>query len=123
MKSFFIIISLFAIMLFGATCNFIYIRNLSDDLIQACQRLDGEQPREQISEQAKQIRTHWERNRKFVQITVSHTEIEAIDHAVDALYVYATLGDKADFTNAKQCTINAFEELRSSETLFPTGVL
>lgn len=123
MKSFYIVTVLFILMLLASSYNNIYIRNLSDELIQSCENFDQGTSPDLIAERAQKIRDRWKSQRSFVQITVNHTEIELIDNAIDEFCVYAQLGDEADFQRAKQLAVNALEELRQSEVLFPTNIL
>lgn len=123
MKSFYTVTVLFILMLLASSYNCIYIRNLSDELIQSCEQFDQTASPELVTERTQKIRDRWESQRKFVQITVNHTEIELIDNTIDEFCVYAQYGTEADFQRAKQIAVNALEELRQSETLFPTNIL
>ena len=123
MRSFYTVAILFILMLFSSFYNCIYIRNISDELMQACDQLDPISFPELSAKKAQEIKDRWESQRKFVQITIHHTEIEFIDNAIDELCAYAQYGSEADFHRARRLAINALEELRQSETLFPTNIL
>lgn len=123
MKSFYCVICLLAVMLFAIGINYFYIERFSENMMQVCEQLDTSKPRETSLERVLWVQDQWHKNKKFIQITVNHTEIELIDNAVDELLVFAKQGDEADFENAKQFAINAFEELSLSERLTLTNIL
>lgn len=123
MKSFYIVLCLFTTMFLAINSNHIYIERFANDTIQICEQIDTYGPHASTQEQAREIRDRWNKNRKFIQITVNHTEIEAIDNAVDELLVFAEQGDRADLERAKLLAINVFEELSLSERLTLTNIL
>lgn len=122
MKSFYIIIGLFAIMLVAMCGNYYYIESFSSDAASICEEI-ATLPREISSGKIKALQEKWEKSKKFIQITVNHTEIEMINNALDELLAYAEHGASADFEKARRFAVNAFEELLLSEQLSPTNIL
>lgn len=122
MKSFFIVICLFAIMLVAMCGNYYYIESFSSDAVSICEEI-ATLPRTASLEKIKGLQKKWDKNKKFIQITVNHTEIEMINNALDELHTYAEHGSTADFEKARRSAVNAFEELLLSEQLAPTNIL
>lgn len=123
MKAFYTVLCLFAVMMLAITVNHVYIRQFSEDAIRICEQIDPCLSQSDAVEQAKRIQDRWSANKKFIQITVNHTEIELIDNAVDELWVYTQKGDTSDFEKAKQIAINVFEELGLAEHLAFVNIL
>ena len=123
MKGFLVILCLFSVMLLAIFANCLYIEGLAKDSISTFEQLIPFSPSTSALEQITNIQTRWKENKKFIQITVNHTEIELIDNAVDELLVYARGESAEEFEKARQLAINAFEELRLSEHLTFTNIL
>ena len=123
MKGFFVIPCLFSAMLLAIFANCFYIEGFAKDAISVCEQIPPFSPSASALEKIADIQTKWKENKKFIQITVNHTEIELIDNAVDELLVYARGESAEEFEKARQLAINAFEELRLSEHLTFTNVL
>lgn len=123
MKAFYLTICLFTVMILAICVNYYYIESFAGEAIAACTQLIPFAPSPNAHTQIAQIHEKWERNKKFIQITVNHTEIELIDNALDELLVYAEGGSAEDFEKARLLAINALEELRLSERLTFTNIL
>jgi len=123
MKAFYTILALFAIMLGGACYNHVYINHLVQDYITALEPLNLNDRNVEVCETINDLSHHWEKNKKYVQITVTHNEIEAITNALDEVFAYATLRDVPEFEKAKGLLVNALEELWLSEELSLTNIL
>ena len=122
MKSFYIIICAFAVMLIAMGGNYYYIEDFDKDAVHVCEELQSISRASALKE-IEDLQQTWDKNKKFIQITVNHTEIEMINNALDELFVYAEHGATADFEKARRATVNAFEELLLSEQLTPTNIL
>ena len=121
MKSFYTVLILFLIMALAIGINYVYIGRLSQELITECEAI--REPSSLSAERAEKIHTLWHAHRKYVQITANHTEIEAIDNAIDTLVVRALGESVTELQEAKRLAINALEELRSAERLTLIGIL
>lgn len=123
MKAFYTAICLFAIMMCAITFNYFYICSLSQELISDLEQLPLPSAENNTALQAEHIRNKWNENRRLVQITVNHTEIEMISNAADELCVFAKYQDTTEFERAKSILINTLEELELSEKLSPANIL
>ena len=123
MKSFYITLCLFIIMLAFISVNQAYVRSFSETLIRACEQMDGTLSHEEVVQKAEWILNEWSDNKHFLQITVAHSEIESIDNAVDELWIYASQGDPVEFEKARQISLNAFEALGLAERLTFNNIL
>ncbi len=117
MKAFYTTLCLFIIMIAAVAYNCAYITRLSEELIRDAEAVEWDGGDGLSVQQATDLHQKWESNRKFAEVTVNHTEIEAISNNADEFWVLTRLGNQADFEKAKQLLINSFEELRSSERL------
>lgn len=122
MKSFYIIICAFAVMLIAMCGNYYYIEVFAADAVCVCEDI-ASIPRADVLPKIEELQQKWDKNKKFIQITVNHTEIEMINNALDELFVYAEHGATADFEKARRAAVNAFKELLLSEQLTPTNIL
>ena len=122
MRSFYIIICSFAIMLLAMCGNYYYIESFAADAAHICEKVETI-PRNTALKEIESLQEKWSKNKKFIQITVNHTEIEMINNALDELFAYTRHGSDADFEKARRAAVNAFEELLLSEQLSPTNIL
>lgn len=123
MKSFYTILCLFAVMMGAITINYFYISRLSQELTFELEHLPPPSESPDTAGHAHQLRDRWVKSRRFAQITVNHTEIEAISNAADELCIYAEHKSDVEFERARKLFINALEELELSEKLSPTNIL
>lgn len=123
MKAFYTVLCLLAVMVGAVTVNYFYISRLSRELINDVEQLAPPSSENGTALQVKSIREKWARNRRFVQITVNHTEIEVISNATDELCIYAEHQALMEFERARSLLINSLEELELSEKLSPTNIL
>ena len=122
MKAFFIVMLLFTLLSVAIFANLSYIDNLTRTLAEDLERLPS--PHEYTTaEKAERIRDTWQNNKRFVQITVNHTEIEFISNTATELCVFARQKNVAEFERARHILINALEELRFSEKLSLINIL
>ena len=122
MKSFYIIICAFAVMLIAMGGNYYYIEDFATDAVHVCEEIQSIS-RARALKEIEDLQQTWDKNKKFIQITVNHTEIEMINNALDELFAYTRHGSDADFEKARRAAVNAFEELLLSEQLSPTNIL
>ena len=122
MKAFFTILFLFTLLFAAIFANYAYVNNLATTLAEDLERLPF--PNEAATtKEAERIRDAWQDNKRFVQISINHTEIEFISNAATELCVFAQQKNIAEFERARHILINALEELRFSEMLSLINIL
>lgn len=123
MKAFYAVLILFAIMMGSACFNYFYIQELVQDYIETLDPLNVDAMPDEPSTAIEKLSRHWEKNKKHVQITVTHNEIETITNLLDELRLYAKAKNSLEFEKAKALLVNALEELWLSEDLSLTNIL
>ena len=123
MKAFYAVLILFAIMMGSACFNYFYIQELVQDYIETLDPLNVDAMPDEPSAATEKLSQHWEKSKKYVQITVTHNEIEAVTNLLDELQLYAQAKNSLEFEKAKVLLVNALEELWLSEDLSLTNIL
>ena len=123
MKAFFISLTLILTILILIGANFLYISRLSQDLIEELESAPLPTQDIQAAQKADHFKSKWETHKKFIQITVNHTEIDMICNTVDELCVFAKMKKDAEFERARRILISTLKNLKESEKLSPTNIL
>jgi len=123
MKAFYAALVLFTVMMGGACFNYFYIQGLVQDYVATLEPLNIDEAPNEASDAAQGLCLHWEKNKKYVQITATHNEIETITNFIDELRLYADAKNPLEFEKAKGLLVNALEELWLSEDLSLANIL
>ena len=121
MKTFITTMIIFCITIVFIIWNSMYITNLANDFCNRLESLDtGDNG---LSKKLSDISDKWEHSKRFVQISISHTEIELITDMMSSIQVYAKAGELSDYEQTRQLLLNSFNEMRLLEKLSLINIL
>ena len=112
MKSFWIMLCVFVLMLGGIAANCAFIDRTADRMEQAIAALPevGE-----AKEALDEIEAFWQRRRTAVSVSISFNDIRAIDNDLAQMRAAAEVGEDSDYEVARLLALSAVVHMRRLE--------
>ena len=122
MKSFWIMLCVFVLMLGGIAVNCVFIDRTADKMERAIAALP------EVSEAGKtgalsELEAFWQKRRTAVSISISFNDIRAIDNHLAQMRAAAEVGEDSDYETARQLALSAVAHMRRLERFSPECIL
>ncbi|MBO5305435.1 MAG: DUF4363 family protein [Clostridia bacterium] len=121
MKAFAAVCVFFSLMIAVIVGNAIYINRTVDDFIVTLKYAefpDGTNAPTDLEG----IRIKWEKEKNYIQASVSHDKIDKVSELITSLLIYKRHGHRAEYEKTAELLRVAFEELRLLEELSAVNI-
>ena len=112
MKSFWISLSIFAVLLFLIVCNGIYINQTANELQE---RISSLPSCADATAATSELTDFWEREKNLIGLSVPYEEISALDSYMTELSYAVTYKEENDFEKSRRLALRAAADLRRLE--------
>lgn len=122
MRSFLITCSIFLAMIVFVLCNALYINRTVDEFITTLQ-ITVPNGSSESTIRLQKLQNRWEKDKKYVQASVSHLKIDAVSNLISSLLIYNEFENQEEYKKTAALLCAALEELRllekfSAENIF-----
>lgn len=115
MKSFYLAISAFALLLIIIGINFVYVNSKSDELIAMVEELPSPEDAKCRSA-VDALQKKWEECERIFQFSAVRTELNAIGDSIMSLKAYCKGKDSVEFEHHRELLLSAIQEVRRLES-------
>ena len=116
MKSFLVAYIIFLLMIGSIVGNARYIDTTVDELLEMLGTADPSDTA-QNAQRLRELEAFWNKEKKFVQVSVSHHKVDAVRDLLSSLLIYNECGDLTEYEKTAALLSAAIEELRLPEKL------
>lgn len=116
MKSILVACALFFLMIATIVGNALYVNKTVDGLLGALEATDPSES-EQNARRLQELEALWEKEKKYVQVSVSHQKIDTVSDLLSSLLIYNKHHDLVEYEKTAALLSAAMEELRLPEKL------
>ncbi len=116
MKTFYIAIVLFVLMIAAIVINALYINRVCDRMYFMASEAPGT-VEEGCCAEVSILEEFWLENQKYIRLSVSFIEINQISNSISSMKAFAESGDEGEFENARRILLNTIQEMRRLESL------
>jgi hypothetical protein len=114
MRSFAITCVIFLVMIVAVLNNALYISRTIDELITTLRFVDVLDPvKSQLQLQG--LQTQWEKEKKYIQASVSHLKVDTVSDLISSLLIYNGYGNRVEYEKTAALLRAALEELQLLE--------
>lgn len=121
MKSFAAACMIFIVMLAAIIGNAAYINKTVDDFVVALQ-FANDGPQEESNIKLQGLKIKWEKEKNYIQASVSHHKIDTVNDLISSLLIYKEHGEKTEYERTAELLRIAFEELRLLEEVSAVNI-
>lgn len=121
MKSLATVCIIFFLMIAVIVSNAIYINKAVEDFIVTLQFADFSDDVDSTTK-LEGIQVKWEKEKNYIQASVSHEKIDTISDLLTSLLIYKRHGNREEYEKTAELLRRAFEELRLLEELSAVNI-